>query len=175
MPLRKLQWLCTYMRLQLLFKLFHVRNSAVLPSVTVWGLRWYVHTYPLPTPHIVCLCTFQISTCNELVLSDGIPFFCWLKMTVSSLNLLLYSIILQTIRYLRISWWCNNVDYNKTVIRNCSVQLCVFYALFIFKQSMVEEFLSKVVNLPDENLHFLGMRLNFNHHYICIYIIDNSW
>lgn len=41
---------------------------------------------------------------------------------------------------------------------------------FIFTQSMVEEFLSKVANLPDENLRFLGMRLNFNHHYVT----DNS-
>ena len=45
---------------------------------------------------------------------------------------------------------------------------CVFP--FIFTQSMVEELLSKVANLPDENLRFLGMRLNYNHHYVT----DNS-
>ena len=47
---------------------------------------------------------------------------------------------------------------------DCNVSMwCV---LFITTQSMVEEFVSEVVSLSDENLRFLGMRLNFNHHYV---------
>ena len=45
------------------------------------------------------------------------------------------------------------------------VRIICMSVLAFCMQGMVEEFLGKLAEQKDENLRFLGMRLNYNKHY----------